>query len=240
MKIAVFSDVHANLPALEAFFKDLDSREVDAVYCLGDLVGYNVWPNEVIAEIRKRKIPTIAGNHDLKVKKLKRDEGLEVDYAYHIGSDSAREYLRTLPRFLRLQYEFGSEKVNFLFVHGSYRRIDEYLLEDLEETYVLDVLQEADAGIIFCGHTHKPYHRILQTPDSFKHIINVGAIGKPKDGNPKGCYVILSLHNNSTLQKSDGIEVEFVRCDYDVEKAAKAVEDSLLPNEFAERLRRAF
>ena len=64
MKIALFSDVHANLPALEAFFKDVDSRKPDTIYCLGDLVGYNIWPNEVINAIRKRNIPTIAGNYD--------------------------------------------------------------------------------------------------------------------------------------------------------------------------------
>ncbi len=64
MKIALFSDIHANLPALEAFFKDVDERKPDAIICLGDLVGYNIWPNEVINAIKKRSIPTIAGNYD--------------------------------------------------------------------------------------------------------------------------------------------------------------------------------
>src|ERR687897_374821 len=64
MKIALFSDIHANLPALEALLKDIEGRKPDAVYCLGDLVGYNIWPNEVINEIRRRNIPTIAGNYD--------------------------------------------------------------------------------------------------------------------------------------------------------------------------------
>ena len=59
MKIALFSDIHANLPALEAFFKDLDTREVDQLYCLGDLVGYNIWPNEVINEIRNGRFPPL-------------------------------------------------------------------------------------------------------------------------------------------------------------------------------------
>ncbi len=64
MKIALFSDIHANLPALEAFFKDVEAKMPDAIYCLGDLVGYNVWPNEVIDEIRKKRIPSITGNYD--------------------------------------------------------------------------------------------------------------------------------------------------------------------------------
>src|ERR1700726_823139 len=64
MKIALFSDIHANLPALEAVLANIDTQKPDAVYCLGDLVGYNIWPNEVIDTIRSSKIPTIAGNYD--------------------------------------------------------------------------------------------------------------------------------------------------------------------------------
>ncbi|GAB3026387.1 hypothetical protein GCM10027051_33940 [Niabella terrae] len=72
MRLAFFSDVHANLPAFEAMLGDMDQQQPDAVYCLGDLVGYHIWPNEVIAEVRKRKIATIAGNHDLKVVNIQR------------------------------------------------------------------------------------------------------------------------------------------------------------------------
>ncbi|WP_045800733.1 metallophosphoesterase family protein [Flagellimonas lutaonensis] len=75
MKIALFSDVHANLPALEAFFDDLEKHRPDATYCLGDLVGYNIWPNEVINEIRKRQIPTIAGNYDFGIGRRSDDCG---------------------------------------------------------------------------------------------------------------------------------------------------------------------
>src|SRR5579859_5441561 len=67
MRIALFSDIHANMPALDAFFKNIEQQKPDAIYCLGDLVGYNVWPNEVIREIRRRGIPTIAGNYDFGV-----------------------------------------------------------------------------------------------------------------------------------------------------------------------------
>jgi len=241
MRIAIFSDIHANLPALEAFFADVANRKIDAMYCLGDLVGYNTWPNEVVAEIRKREIPTIAGNHDLMVKKLRRDQEAEsVDYAYHLGSADAREYLATLPRFLKLQHLFDEETMQLLMVHGSTRSVNEYMLEDLDEGYVLEMLREADADVLFCGHTHKPYHRVIPTLSSFKHVVNVGAVGKPKDGDPRGCYVILTLHDDATLKKADGIEVEFIRFEYDVEKAATAVENSPLPKEFADRLRKAY
>lgn len=75
MKIALFSDIHANLPALEACLKDIDIKNVDAAYCLGDLVGYNIWPNEVINEIRRRNIPTIAGNYDFGIGRSSDDCG---------------------------------------------------------------------------------------------------------------------------------------------------------------------
>src|ERR1700759_1859511 len=75
MKIALFSDIHANLPALEAFLASIDQQKPDSIYCLGDLVGYNVWPNEVINEIRGRRIPTIAGNYDYGVGRASDDCG---------------------------------------------------------------------------------------------------------------------------------------------------------------------
>jgi predicted phosphodiesterase len=75
MKIALFSDIHSNLPALEAFFKDVEIQQPDVLYCLGDLVGYNIWPNEVINEIRKRHIPTIAGNYDFGIGRKSNDCG---------------------------------------------------------------------------------------------------------------------------------------------------------------------
>ena len=241
MRIALFSDIHANLPALEAFFRDVEQRKVDALYCLGDLVGYNTWPDEVIAEIRRRGIPTIAGNRDLKVKKLRQDESLEgVDYAYHLGSDEAREYLRTLPEFIRLKFSSTSEVLNIQLVHGSPRSINEYLLEDLEENYVKELLNEVDADILFCGHTHKSYHRVIATSGKYKHVVNIGSIGKPKDGDPRGCYVILTLKENSSLADIQSIAIDFIRFEYDVEVAAKAIDASTLPDEFSERLRNAY
>jgi putative phosphoesterase len=240
MRIAFFSDIHANLPALEAFFRDVEQRKVDALYCLGDLVGYNIWPDEVIAEIRERGIPTIAGNHDSKVKKLKQDEHLEdVDYAYHIGSEQAREYLKTLPQFIKLQFTIAEEPIKVMLVHGSPRSINEYLLEELSEQYLKELLLESNADMLFCGHTHKPYHRLIPTSGKFKHVVNIGSVGKPKDGDPRGCYVILTLKENSTLVDTQSIAVDFIRFEYDVEMAAKAIEASPLPDEFAERLRKA-
>ena len=104
------------------------------------------------------------------------------------------------------------------------------------------IMEEADADIMCFGHTHKPYHRILpqKTTENahYRHAINIGSVGKPKDGDPKGCYVILTINAESSITNMDGIKVEFIRFDYDAEKAAKAVEDSPLPDEYAQMLRK--
>lgn len=243
MKIALFSDIHANLPALEAFFADLETSKPDAIYCLGDLVGYNVWPNEVISEIRKRGIATLAGNHDPKAGKLittadsLKEPGK--NYGYHLITQENRKYLATLPAHIRLEFKLNDSPLNIVLTHGSTRSIDEYVLEDLEESYVLEMMTGAKADVLCVGHSHKPYHRILQASSGFKHVINTGSVGKPKDGNPKGGYVLLTLDENSSLGSKEGLEVEFIRFAYDVEKVATAVEESSLPDEFAEGLRKA-
>ncbi|MDP3467768.1 MAG: metallophosphoesterase family protein [Daejeonella sp.] len=233
MKIALFSDIHANLPAFEAFLKDLDSKQADAFYCLGDLVGYNVWPNEIINEIRKRGIATLVGNHDLKVKALpqiSREALAETgkDYAYHIIEPDNRVYLLTLPSHIKLEFKIQDKEFNVLMVHGSPRSVDEYVLENTEAAYVTELMNEAGANMLCVGHSHKPYHRII---DQDKQVVNTGSVGKPKDGNPQGGYVML------TLDDINPIKVEFIRFDYDVDKAAKGIEESPLPDEFGERLR---
>src|SRR3954463_2154195 len=140
MKIAFFSDIHANLPALEAFFEDVETRNVDAMYCLGDLVGYNIWPNEVVDQIRKRGIPTIAGNYDFGIGRTSDDCGcayktdlekangaISISYTNQIVKNDERNYLRTLPAHINLEFRLNEDKLNLLLVHGSPRRINEYL-----------------------------------------------------------------------------------------------------------------
>lgn len=134
-----------------------------------------------------------------------------------------------------------NERLNILLVHGSPRSNNEYILEDTKEDYVLGLLKEADADVLFCAHSHKPYHRVLPKGEAaFYHIVNTGSVGKPKDGDPRGCYVMLTIDQNSSVLSKESIQVEFIRFEYDIEKAATAVEDSPLPDEFANRLRKAY
>ena len=255
MKIALFSDIHANLPALEAFFASVEGHRPDAIYCLGDLVGYNTWPNEVINEIRRRGIPTITGNYDFGVGRSSDDCGcayktdeerangaISIAFTNEIVKTEERAYLRSLPAHIRIEFQLNQDKLTVLLVHGSPRRINEYLFEDREEKSMLRILHDADADILCFGHTHKPYHRVLSSASDasrWRHAINIGCVGKPKDGDPRGCYVLLHIDDHSSIAEKESIRVEFVRFEYDVEKAAKAVENSPLPKAFAEALRAA-
>src|ERR1700754_3155526 len=125
MKIALFSDIHANLPALEAFFTSIEEQKPDSIYCLGDLVGYNTWPNEVINAIRQRHIPTIAGNYDYGVGRTSDDCGcaykteeekangaVSISYTNQVVKDEERAYLRTLPAHIRVEFQLNNDKLN--------------------------------------------------------------------------------------------------------------------------------
>ncbi len=257
MKIALFSDIHANLPALEAFLADVKDKNPDAVYCLGDLVGYNIWPNEVINEIRKRGIPAIAGNYDYGIGRKDDDCGcayktdeekemgkISISFTNKTVKEKERQYLRSLPAHIKIEYQLNNDKLNLLLVHGSPRKINEYIFEDRPEKSLLRMMEQADADIMCFGHTHKPFHRILDSSEAdtpyFRHAINIGSVGKPKDGDNRGCYVILTINESSTVKAKETIKVEFIRFDYDIEKAAKAIEDSVLPDGYADMLRKAY
>lgn len=254
MKIALFSDIHANLPALQACLHNIEVHQPDAIYCLGDLVGYNVWPNEVINEIRKRGIPTIAGNYDQGIGlhsdlcgcAYKSEEEsamgkISIAFTNSIVGKTERAYLRSLPAHINIQFQLNNHILNVLLVHGSPRKINEYLFEDRDEKSLLRIMQNANADVLCFGHTHKPYHRIVSTifdnKDRHYHAINIGSVGKPKDDNPQGGFVLLTINDTSNAPDKESIIVEFIRFTYDVEQAAMAIENSPLPNEYASMLR---
>jgi putative phosphoesterase len=226
MKIAIVGDIHGNLQALDAVLADIDGQQVDALYCLGDLVGYGASPNEVIGRIRDRAIPTIMGNYDDGVG-FDRDE---CGCAYREESERARgdrslmwtrahvtaenkAFLQSLVPEIRFQVE--GKRV--LLVHGSPRKINEYLFEDRPLSSFQRLAASSDADLIVFGHTHKPY---VKDVDGVR-FLNAGSVGKPKDGDWRACYVTV-----------DG-EVTFRRVTYDVAAAAAAIRATDLPHEFA-------
>lgn len=250
MRLALFSDIHANLPALQSVLASIDAHRPDHVFCLGDLVGYAPFPNEVVELIRRRNIATIAGNYDEGVGvnsddcgcAYQTDEDQErgnqsIAYTNEVIHADHRRWLRELPRHIRLQVG-PKAKTSILLVHGSPRKINEYLFEDRPEKSLLRIIKGADADVMAFGHTHKPFHRVLVDEDEgrTRHAINTGSVGKPKDGDPRACWTLVDI-DLSGDEDSSTVEVEFIRVSYDVEAAARAVEESLLPDAFAQMLR---
>lgn len=235
--ITVFGDVHGNLPALEAVFADMDARGLKNRYCLGDLVGYGTFPNEVIEAVRVRGIPTLMGNYDQGVGNDSDDCGCayktEVEQARGVLSITwtnahttaeNKVFLRSLAEHIPVQV--GDLKV--LLVHGSPRKINEYMSEDRPDSYFERILDAVQVDVLVCGHTHLPYHKTLP---SGRHVVNAGSVGKPKDNNPDACYVVLSAQGTA-------LQVEFARVPYDVERVARAIEASDgMPGIFAQMLR---
>lgn len=236
-QITVFGDIHANLPALQAVLADMRQRGLDEnLFCLGDLVGYGTFPDEVIEVIRGLGIPTIMGNYDQGVGNDSDDCGCayRTEEARRLGEQSIawsnahtspenKAFLRELYREIPL--ELGDLRV--LLVHGSPRKINEYLYEDRPDSSFERIMDHVNVDVLVCGHTHLPYHKILP---SGRHVINAGSVGKPKDNNPQACYVVL---------RADGqdLQVEFIRVPYDVEMAAMAIETTQMPDVFAQMLR---
>jgi len=233
-RLAAFSDVHANLHALEAVLADIARRAPDRVVCLGDLVGYGAFPNEVIERVRGAHIPTLAGNYDDGVG-FDRDEcgcaytdpgdiergDRSLRWTQQAVTPANKDWLRSLPRELR--FALAGRRV--LCVHGSPRRINEYLYEDRPERSLQRLFAGLGAEVVLCGHTHLPYHRQVGNV----HLINAGSAGRPRYGDPRVCYALVEVDG--------GVRVEFPRVAYDVEAAATAIETAGLPPEFAAHLR---
>jgi putative phosphoesterase len=233
MRFAAIGDIHSNFEALKSVLEDIRGRNVDFLLNTGDLVGYAPFPNEDIALVRESHVISIRGNYDqaignrelicgcdYKDPKQQETAALSVKFTNRTISDENRSYLKNLPGNIRM----GGD-LNILAVHGSPRRINEYLYEDSQE--VQEVTREITEDILICGHTHLPYYKVING----KHVINVGSVGRPKQGNPHGTYVMIE-----TIGKA--VHIEIIEVPYDVEKTAQAIEaDDTLPNEFAQILR---
>lgn len=236
-QIAIFGDIHANIHALTAVLADIDRRGLRNLYCLGDLVGYGVFPNEVVELIRGRAIPTLIGNYDQGVGHSSDDCGCaytnpisealgkrSIAWSNEHTTAENKAYLRQLPAHIPVQLE----DLKVMLVHGSPRKINEYLFADRPDATLERLLDLTGAEVMVCGHTHLPYYRILP---SSRHVINAGSVGKPKDGDPRAGYVVLSAREND-------LAVEFVRVEYDVNAAADAILATPMPHEYAEMLHR--
>lgn len=232
-RIALLSDLHGNSAATETVLAEIDAEGSDEVICLGDLVGYGARPNETIDLIRGWDIPTIMGNYDDGVGFNRDDCGCAYKNAgeeergqqsllwtRRTVDDNRKAYLRTLAPELRREVN----GVLLRFVHGSPRRMNEYLFEDRDERSLKRIAATANADVLVFGHTHKPWHRQIDGV----HFVNTGSVGKPKDGDPRACWVLL------TIGKDGAVEVDTRRVTYDIASMAAAIRSvDELPNQFA-------
>jgi putative phosphoesterase len=210
----------------------------DGVYCLGDLGGYAAEPNEAQALVEAMGCPTVMGNYDEGVGFERDDCGCHYVKPFDIQmsersflwtrehtSDANKARLRELPREIRLEVE--GRRV--LLCHGSPRSTTEYLFENRSDGFLRQFTpggaDDARADVIVFGHTHVPYHRQVDGV----HFVNTGSVGRPKDGDPRAGYCVLTLDG-------DRVTAEQVRLPYDVEAACARLVAAGLPAYFAEYL----
>lgn len=222
MRIAVISDIHGNIYALMKVLEEIDDENIDFIMCLGDLVGYGPHPNEVIALIKKKMIPCLKGNYDASVVDNEYNyirntpiNSFSLPWTVEELRASNRYYLDNLP--LSMTMDFEDKKITF--VHGSPRKINEYLLQDGENTK--EVMDSFDGDVLVCAHTHMPSYKEFGD----KLFINGGSVGKPKIGNSNATYVILDIQDKSK------VKVKFKETSYEYKRILKDMEMLKFPPE---------
>lgn len=238
-RLAVFSDIHANLPAMEVVRDHILQVGYDGVYCLGDLGGYAAQPNEVQQIVMAMGCPTLSGNYDENVGNDGPDCGchyikpfdikmsdISFNWTKEHTTPENKAWLRALPHEIRLEIE----GMRVLLCHGSPTSNTEYLFENRSEGYLRRFTpggkHDARADVIVFGHTHVPYHRVVDGV----HFVNTGSVGRPKDGDSRAGYCALTLNQ-------EGVHVEQLRLPYDVETACARLVEAGLPEYFANYLR---
>ena len=236
MRFAIFSDIHANLEALDAVLADAEENKCTHYVCLGDVVGYNANPHECVERVREMDCPIVKGNHDeqASLTESSRDFNEMAEAAIQWTRDNLTEADIEWLRDLKMQRQVR----DFTIVHATLDTPDQW-------GYVFNNLDAAASftyqhtTVCFFGHTHVPVAFIrdegvqrqkidkLRIDSNKKYFINVGSVGQPRDGDWRAAYCIYH---------SDGAVVEQRRLKYDVEAAQKKILDAGLPHLLAERL----
>jgi predicted phosphodiesterase len=248
MRFGIVSDIHANLEAFDAVLGEIDAAEVDALLCLGDIVGYGPNPNECCDRLRERNCIAVAGNHDEAAV-----TGAGADFFNPVAREALEwtqgiltprniDYLKTLPRDRRFDGPAaGGLAGGFALVHGAPVFHFDYVLDVLDAQRAFERIE---APLTFIGHTHvaevyyqdvegrafqqKLLHggRIDLVP-SFRYLINPGSVGQPRDHNPQASFALLDTSVNA---------VEVRRVSYDVSVVQERIEHVHLPAQLGTRL----
>ncbi len=242
MRLGIFSDVHANVEALSAVLDALKKEDVDAYYCLGDVVGYGAEPNECADMIRDIANATVLGNHDAAV-------AGRMDYSYYYDaakhaldahaqwlSESNMQWLRSLP------YKHKLDDIGVHLCHGSPLRIEEfdYIFAPEQAQACFEIWDEL-ANLTMIGHSHlckvfalKPVSHVTEVPaetftleEGYKYIVSVGSVGQPRDYDNRASYVTFDTETRV---------LHFDRVEYDIESAAQKIFERNLERNFGHRL----
>ncbi len=240
MRVAVISDIHANLPALDAVLAAIDSDSPDEVWCLGDLVGYGPHPNETVERVRDRADVVLAGNHDLAaIGKVGTDEfggdaGPAIQWTQGVLSERSRSFLAAL--------EPKGVRAGFGLYHGSPRDpIWEYVLDGHTAAAALAAAPERH---VLVGHSHVALRVEIAddgaaasaglAPDGTdvdlaagRGLFNPGSVGQPRDGDPRAALLVID---------TESARATFRRVDYPIAETQAAVRAVGLPEGLAARL----
>jgi len=234
-KIALLSDVHGNLPALEAVLADAAQNGAGAVWNLGDFLGYAPFPNAVIQALRDAEAVNVVGNYDLKVlafeqkkEKWKRKKAPEKYIAFawnheHLSGDS-RAFLESLPEQSRREVN----GLSALLVHGSPASVAELLGRATPAARFRELAEIACVDLVACGHSHEAFVRWVDET----WFANPGSVGRPEGGDWRASYALLECAGRA-------LRVEHRRVAYDVERVVRAVQAAGLPAEFVDVFRKA-
>ncbi|MGL6128216.1 metallophosphoesterase family protein [Chryseobacterium artocarpi] len=240
IQIAIFSDVHGNLPALEAVLKDIEQREIHQKFCLGDLVDFAPWGNEVIEKIKSLNIPCLMGNHDERIafdlsvfplSKHSEEETkarfIAIDHSKkHIKAEN-KIFLRELPFHLKLNYKVGNKHWNIQLVHSSLETNDTYLYETESNEVFMKQLEESKSDLIVMGHTHLSFKKQFENK---KWAVNCGSVGRSKEENRLASYLILTLTEERIIP-------EIIQLSYPIEEVVQKIQDSDIPDYYASFLK---
>ena len=238
MRVAVVSDIHSNLHALEAVLAAIDAEAPDELWCLGDLVGYGPRPNECCATIEKRADVCLAGNHDLAVRGTIDLEEFGGEAA--VAARWTREQLAPAAQALLDRLEPAGSAHGVALYHGSARDpVWEYVLSD---EGALATLELVDAPLVLVGHSHVAL-QVVQSEEELtggvarggselelvgvRALLNPGSVGQPRDGDPRAAFLLLDL---------DAQRASFRRVEYDVKRTQREMRDAGLPEMLAGRL----
>lgn len=215
MRIGAISDIHANLPALEAVLDDMPA--VDALVCAGDVIGYYPWPAEAVEAMQAREVPTVMGNHD---RALVQETAFQFRGTARAGLEVARDALEQ--SHLDWLSSLPDDRVEFdgqvRIVHGHPLDPDRYTYPDEVDNDIL-----MDEPVVILGHTHVQFHRHLD--DGI--VLNPGSVGQPRDGDRRAAYAVLDL---------DDMTVDEHRVEYNIDRVIEAVRNTDLPARLGERL----